>query len=198
MEPQKVHIKCPHCGALLAIMKFAGIENKMVTCPVCKEKAPYNQYREMAAPSQTERTHYPEEKTETDETEIDSQTVGGRNNVVGCLKWMQQPSFVAHLKPGRNVIGRKASASSATVQVPVVGERRMSREHLVIDVKKVPGKGWVHGASLYKEKVNATFVNDEKLEFGDCIVLKHRDLLKLPDATFLFEIPDEDETLLND
>ena len=70
----------------------------------------------------------------------------------------------------------------------------MSREHLVLEVKKVIGKGFVHYASLYKEKVNETMINNELLEYGDSIVLKSGDKLRLPDATIVFEIPDDEGT----
>ena len=70
----------------------------------------------------------------------------------------------------------------------------MSRNHLVVEVKKVPGKGFVHCVSLYKDKVNETKVNDTQLEYGDCVVLKNGDLLRLPDATLVFEIPDDEKT----
>ena len=98
------------------------------------------------------------------------------------------------LKVGRNVIGRKATASTADIQIPTAGGKHMSREHLVIEVKKVAGKGFVHYASLYKEKVNVTTINDELLEYGDSIVLKSGDKLKLLDVTILFEIPDDEGT----
>jgi hypothetical protein len=64
----------------------------------------------------------------------------------------------------------------------------------VIEVKRVPAKGYVHYVSLYKEKVNPTYVEDELLQYGDCLVLSHGDVIKLPDVTFKFEIPDEDAT----
>ena len=70
----------------------------------------------------------------------------------------------------------------------------MSREHIVIEIKKVPAKGFVHYLSLYKEKVNKTFVGNEPLVYGDCIILNHGDIIKLPDADLRFEIPNEDDT----
>ena len=70
----------------------------------------------------------------------------------------------------------------------------MSREHLVIEIKKIPGKGFVHCASLYKEKVNPTFIGQNKLEYGDCVILHHRDLIRLPDVEARFEIPDNEAT----
>ena len=98
------------------------------------------------------------------------------------------------LRPGRNVIGRKGAKSGADFQIDTGENRFMSREHIVIEVKKLPSKGFVHYVSLFKEKVNKTSVGDEPLLFGDCIVLNHGDIIKLPDANLKFEIPDDEAT----
>lgn len=98
------------------------------------------------------------------------------------------------LKPGRNIIGRKGQNSDANFQIDTADKRSMSREHIVIEVKKLPVKGFVHYVSLYKEKVNKTSIGNEPLLYGDCVVLNHGDIIKLPDATLRFEIPDGEET----
>ncbi len=98
------------------------------------------------------------------------------------------------LKTGKFIIGRKANSSMADFQIQTEGSNRMSKEHIVIEVKKVPQKGVVHYISLYKEKVNDTFINDEKMFFGDCVILKNGDIIKLPDATLKFEILDDEGT----
>jgi hypothetical protein len=49
------------------------------------------------------------------------------------------------------------------------------------------GENYVHTVSLYKEKVNETYVGENLLEFGDMVVLSPRDELRLPDATLIFE-----------
>lgn len=97
------------------------------------------------------------------------------------------------LKPGRNVIGRKAQSSSADFQI-AGDDKRMSREHLVIEVKKERGKGFVHYISLFKERCNRTEVGRTMLEYGDCIILHHGDKVRLPGAEVKFEIPDGDGT----
>jgi hypothetical protein len=70
----------------------------------------------------------------------------------------------------------------------------MSREHVVIEVKRVAGKGFVHYLSLFKEKVNRTCINNDVLEYGDCVILKHGDIIHLPGIDLKFELPDSDET----
>lgn len=98
------------------------------------------------------------------------------------------------LNAGANVIGRKASASKAHFQIDTGTNKRMSREHLIIEVKRIPSKGFTHHVSLFKERVNKTFVNASQLLWGDKIILQHGDRIKLPDMDLRFELPDEEAT----
>lgn len=187
-----IKIKCPHCGVSLKINgQIPGLEQKSITCPVCKEKSPFTAYkrvREEAEPGTqyggSERTQYGGETP----TELNV----SKNTRLGRLSTLMASAESYPLQKGRNVVGRKAEGSTATIQV--VSSNRLSREHLVIEVKEVPAKGLVHYASLYKERCNATFVNDVRLEFGDCVILRHGDLLRLPDTVLRFDIHDEPHT----
>lgn len=117
----------------------------------------------------------------------------GSNWVLGKLT-VEETGQSYQLKPGRNVVGRKAQSSSADFQIAATADKRMSREHLVIEVKKVPGKGFVHYVSLFKEQCNPTQVGHETLMYGDCLILNHGDRLRLPGVTVKFEIPDGEGT----
>lgn len=201
-----IQIKCPFDGAVLSVKNQPGIENKNVTCPICKNKYPFSQFRRVTQNPGYEdpATHYPgsnehatgifdnhtryahDEKTQVGD--LPNFTLG-KVSVVGRGQSFQ-------LRPGRNVIGRKAQKSEADFKIDTADKRSMSREHIIIDVKKVPGKGFVHYLSLYKEKVNSTYLGNEQLFYGDCIVINHGDIIKLPDATLRFEIPDDEATQL--
>lgn len=192
-----IKIKCPYCGAVLSVKNQAGIESKSVTCPICKQKSPFNDFKKVVDKANDESTQYPgdDEKTSYKNSSDPGTDIGtGLNFTLGKLKVMPSgPSF--QLKPGKNVIGRRASQSSADFQIPTEPDnKRLSREHLVVEVKKVSGKGFVHYASLYKQKVNKTYIGNELLEYGDCIVLNHGDKIKLPDIVVKFEIPDDEGT----
>ena len=187
-----IKIKCPHCGAVLSVKNQAGIETKNVTCPICKQMSPFSGFRPVADYAAEERTRYPGSEEHPGTQNSGPDTVGS-NFTLGRLKVLSSGKKF-QLKPGRNVVGRQADNSTADIQIPTEGSKRMSREHLIIEVRKVPGKGFVHYASLCKEKVNATFVNDAGLEYGDCVVLHHGDIIKLPDSDVKFEIPDEEGT----
>lgn len=188
-----IRIGCPRCGSVLSVKKFPGIETKTVTCPVCKLKGLFTTYKQIVNNYDDEPTEYPEDLAkgnplDSEKTEFKEE----KSLILGELK-VVATSQSFRLMPGRNVIGRKASQSAAQIQIPC-SNKRMSREHLLIEVKKEVGKGFVHYISLNKEHVNDTFVNSAKLEYGDKIVLKHGDIIRLPDVEVRFEIPDEEGT----
>ena len=203
--PDIIKIKCPHCGGVLTAKYQQGIESKSVTCPICKRKSPFMDFKQIQQQAE-EHTQYPDSgehtqyRTSGEHTQYrqsaDPKTnfASGPNLIIGRLQVLPAgPSL--QLSAGRNIVGRRASQSSATVQIPVPDERkRMSREHLVIDVRRVQGKGFVHYVSLYKEKVNRTLVGSNELEYGDSIVLCHGDIIHLPDVDVRFELPDEEGT----
>lgn len=175
MENNKIQIKCPHCGVVLGLKAVPGLEKKTLRCPKCGVPTPFLSFKRVEVQAQ------PPKKTES-ETLVPA----FRNQVIGTLRLKGSATPPFQLKEGRNIVGRATSSSTADVQIPVLGSKRMSREHLIIDVKLV-GENYVHTVSLYKEKVNETYVGENLLEFGDMVVLSPRDELRLPDATLIFE-----------
>lgn len=202
-----IKIKCPFDGAVLTIKYVPGIETKSVTCPICKKTYPYTEFKRVS-PNVDQSNSATDWKANEEHTQYGGgghNTYGGEGNTeignlpnytLGKIKDINR-GISYQLKPGRNVIGRKGAKSESNFQIDTGDKRSMSREHIVIEVKKVHGKGYVHYLSLYKEKVNSTFIGNEPLTYGDCIVLNHGDLIKLPDANLKFEIPDDEATDLN-
>ncbi len=191
MDTDSVKIKCPYCRAVLAVRKQPGLENKNVTCPVCEKKSPFSDF-EMIVYEDHENTVYPGASQDSGKSEISG--AAAQNYTLGVLT-MPDSGLSFRLKTGRNIIGRKADTSSADIQIPVAdNKKRLSRNHLVVDVKKVSNKGFVHQVSLYKKDLNATYINGELLEFGDCVIIKDGDILELPDVRLKFRMPDIDET----
>ncbi len=136
--------------------------------------------------NEKEETSYLRDGEATEQTDLD-------NMMIGCLK-MKTSGQTFRLSPGRNVIGRKASASSANIQLDTGENHRVSREHIVIEVKKIPGKGFVHYLSLFKERVNSTLHNKGSLLFGDCVILKNGDTISLPNFDIVFELHESEGT----
>lgn len=195
-----IQIKCPFDGAVLSVKNQPGIESKNVTCPICKHKYPFTQFKRVYQTNSNddpdteypggegEKTRYAHGDNSSEDTDL-----GQMNFTLGRLKILGG-SGSYQLKPGRNVIGRRGQKSEANFQIDTGEKRSMSREHIVIEVKKVPNKGFVHYISLFKEKVNKTYIGNEPLIYGDCVVLAHGDVIKLPDANLKFELPDDEAT----
>lgn len=193
-----IQIKCPFDGAVLTVKNQPGIETKNVTCPICKHKYPFTQFKRVIAtpgnddPDTEYPGQYPGERTRYSE---DTEVNDNPNFNIGMLVH-EGPGKRFRLKPGRNVIGRKAQKSQADIQIDTADKRAMSREHIVIEIKNEAKQGFVHYISLAKEKVNKTFVGGEQMYFGDCLILSDGVEIKLPDATLRFVIPDDEDTEL--
>jgi hypothetical protein len=192
-----IQIKCPFCGSVLSVKTQPGIESKNVGCPVCRHKYPFTQFKCLSgsSPGDEPPTDYARKEEHTSYRSYESgQTEMPKENLELGRLTVDGSGISYRLMPGRNVVGRKAAKSEAGIQIYTADSRAMSREHIVIDVKNVPGKGFVHTLSLYKEKVNPTFIGSEPLVYGDRIVLTHGDVIRLPDTTLKFELPDEEAT----
>jgi hypothetical protein len=191
-----IKIKCPFDGAVLSVKKQAGMETKNVTCPVCKHKYPFTAFRLMAnVPKEDLATLYPDasEHTEYEAESFDAKGMNSSNLTLGKLI-VVGTSTTYQLIPGRNVVGRKGRQSVADFQIDTAGDHSMSRQHILVEVKKVPMKGFVHYLSLVKEKVNPTYFGDEPLLYGDKIILHDGDQIRLPGATLKFVLPDDEAT----
>lgn len=183
---ETIDVKCPWCSATLRIRQAPGMESKKITCPNCKQTSPFLQFKKAV-------TIEDESATCFRSSNYNSQNLKSENLIIGRLIIpLSGVSF--QLKPGKNIIGRKATASSAHFQIPTGENKRLSREHLIIEVKRLPSIGFRHSVSLYKERVNKTFINNTQLLYGDTLILQHGDIIKLPDLNVRFELPDEEAT----
>lgn len=196
-----MNIKCPHCGKILLIKQQITDFSRVITCPVCKESSALSNFRILDNNRQPQGDHTQyggqggrtdfNDCTHFDETQATGHTNYG-NSLIGSLTITGTPqASPCKLIIGKNIVGREWPGNSITnIQIPTPGKNRMSREHLVIEVKEVAGKGIVHYASLYKQNVNPTFINKERLMFGDCVILRDGDLIDLPDASLKFTLDD--------
>ena len=193
MDKETIKIKCPRDGGVLMVKRVPGIENKHVTCPICKTKMLFTEFKIISEEysddtqygNSDELTQYGGNKSDNDDKTPES-LIPGKLTVKGTTKSYQ-------LRPGLNIIGRTAAKSKATIQVDCPS-KRMSREHLAIEVKRLPKEGYVHYARLFKSQVNATYINGLKLEAGDVVVLTHGNTISLPDVEMVFTLPDGEET----
>ncbi len=184
-----IRIKCPFDGAILGVKNVPGIENKSVRCPACNNKYPFSAFKRVSP-----AVNHGGGAAEREEGTLINDNLKGEDFTLGVLTVVGTDKQFT-LNPGKNIIGRKGKKSSANFQIDTGEKRSMSREHLVVEVKKVPGKGYVHYLSLFKDHVNPTFIGKEPLLFGDCVILKEGDIIQLPDASLSFTLPDEEGTI---
>ncbi len=182
-----VKIGCTKCGAVLSVQYAPGIESKNVTCPICKNKGAFSTFRRIEDPTSDDgHTQIPDTLTKNPEG---ASTIG--TLIINGVK------YPLHI--GRNVIGRQASGNNADIQIPTsVATKRMSRQHVVIDVKQLAGSCYQHQLSLYKPEVNTTYLNNDKINYGDTLLLINNFTIKLPDCDAKFVIESPDQTYLDD
>ena len=202
MEQNIIKIKCPCCGTVLQVKDEPGLAEKSTTCPVCKQKNQIKNFKKVYD-RQEEKTEYPTEYPKmkgasgySEMTEVVNNHETAKLTLGRLMVLPSGPSY--QLRPGQNIIGRKHTETEhADFELQTNG-KRMSRQHLNIEVKKVPGKGFVHYISLCGQKANPTFVGDNRLDVGDCVVINDGDIIKLPDMPDIsvkFEIPDGEKTI---
>lgn len=145
-------VKCPNCSAVLRF-KTAPKPTAFVTCPLCKSRRPVGDYVALAV------------KTPPQTPPPMPQSRPGVLEFAGAL---------FPLARGRNVVGRKASTSTATLQLPDES-RYMSREHFVVEVSAASSGRLRHELTLYKDNVQPTWVNSMPLMHGERVELHHGD-----------------------
>lgn len=111
----------------------------------------------------------------------------GVEGKIGMLV-IKNSNKIYQLKAGCNIIGRNGEGTKAHFKIDTPNERRISREHIVIEVLK-DGNCTNHITKLYKREVNTTYINTTRLEYGDSVILKDGDNIELPGVTLQFIIP---------
>ena len=183
---ETIDVKCPWCSATLRIRQTPGMEGKTITCPNCKHTSPFIQFKKVVPAEEESVNCFP--------GGIGNVTIPTKENLLIGRLIIPIIDISYQLLPGKNIIGRKASASTANFQIETGENKRMSREHLLIEVKRIPSTGFMHYVTLCKERVNNTFINSTELLWVDTLILQHGDIIKLPDIDLRFELPEEEAT----
>lgn len=183
METQ---IQCPNCGSILGVTIEQEPESVSVICPVCKVVNKYTNYIKVQ--------EEPINRIE-DETQYFND---GRQMICPMAKLILCGSNKKYtLKQGRNCIGRKATTSTADVQIET-DDRSMSRSHAIIDVHLSDNGKYTYYLTNDKNK-NVTYVGNDLLESGDCVVISVNDKIKMGKTILQLEYPDisEDKTVIS-
>jgi pSer/pThr/pTyr-binding forkhead associated (FHA) protein len=179
---ERIRIKCPNCGAILEVIDNPANAGKNVTCPNCKVRNKYEDFKRVI----------PRIEAEDDVTQIETRIKGTIGYLLQIDTGKQYP-----LKEGRNLVGRRPIKNPPKADIAIeTTDNGMSREHLYIDVMK--GRdGYYHVYASNAKNKNATTINGATLEDGDEIGLKHGDTLMLCDTQLRYVAsPIEDDTEL--
>lgn len=167
---ETIKFKCPNCGILLGAKGAPKDLDKIVTCPNCKEKNKFRDFKQIAS------------KPVTDETELS----GPVKKTLGQL--VDETTHRRYqLHEGINLIGRMTYKNPPKADVPIVTEDMgLSRSHLYIQV--LSGKdGRYHYYTYNASNANATYLNDVLLEEGNKEGLKTGDKIKSSKTVLRFE-----------
>lgn len=181
MESKK--IQCPACKSLLEVKNSKNEAEKIITCPICKSQLRVRfQHQTSSQPLDAHTVLGPAQYSGETQlgSSIDGETRlagdGGGSSATGSSSSPQKlltPVLVYNgceysLLRGENIVGRKATNSTANVQI-ATGDRSMSRAHAIIDVRAV---GQKVKAVLHNDKnKNPTYINGQELTKNDAIVL---------------------------
>ncbi len=177
METKKV--KCPGCGAVLEVRNSRNEAVKRITCPDCRMALqvtfPANMLPE--AP-----TYYPADAA-SDVLTPPGEAPGGASRTG------EHPALIFDgqrypLLDGRNVVGRRAASSTATVQIPST-DRYMSRRHVVVEVSRTP-RGLPKALLSNCKNKNATHVNGLRVEDTDEVVLQNEYEIRMGDTVVTY------------
>lgn len=197
----EIKIKCPTCGKILLLRNAPNINAASFTCPVCKEKhvvgkcQRYVERPKPMAPS-VDATRYGGASVQQqggDETRIGSpsQCGGGDETIIGSASRPAVGVLVDimgctyALRSGINTIGRKASSSTASVQISTT-DRTMSRSHAVIEVSNAGGNT-IHILRNGANK-NPSYLNGSLIGQQDQLILNNGDRIKMGNTVLTFKI----------
>lgn len=163
MQIEKKRVRCPHCGVVLDVQNKGNERVRQFACPRCKTML---------------RVDF------TPQEELATQLAAPRSVAKRlCLTYAGQ-EYALH--DGRNIVGRKAATSSATVQIDTP-DKTMSRQHAVIAVCPIANGERKVVLCDYQSK-NGIYVNGQQLREGDEIRLADGNRIKMGDTTLIFRV----------
>lgn len=161
-------VKCPSCGVVLEVRNSKNEEVKIINCPQCRMALRVRFQRQTDEPMDAE-THI------TGTNEEHKTVIAGLSSPVGKA-FIVCEGRKYELREGNNIVGRKASTSTADVQL-AVEDRYISRHNAVIKVGKM-GDGLLLTIANYKNQ-NPIKVGDVTLLDDDEVVLENGDVFTM-------------------
>lgn len=178
--PELIKVECPNCKSLLSINRMPGIEEKLLTCPICRFKSKVSVYLQGGL----SKGGY---GADDEPTQVNFVISDEKQPTIGSL-YIGDKEFA--LKKGQTLIGRMASTSRADMQIPTE-DLYMSRNHAYIIVRET--KGHVEHLLRPATPKNPIKVNGKVLQQGDIVVLNWGDKLIFGHTEIIFELPKYNE-----
>ena len=175
-------VKCPSCGVVLEVKNSKNEEVKIINCPQCGTAL---------------RVRFPQHANEPldAETHIAGKGWGGET-MIANVKNTSGKAFIIcenqryELSEGSQIVGRKASTSTADVQLDVA-DRYMSRLNAVVAVRNTNGQLLVSIAN-YKNQ-NPIKVGAVQLLPDDELVLNDGDVFTMGKTTMTLKIEQDED-----
>ena len=178
----KVFIVCPECNQQLSFNEIPDWREKIVECPKCRFKAKASVYL-LGAGSRG--------AVGADDMPTQLVMPPASSMDVGQIR-VKSTNEVQWLKPGQNIIGRRAKTGTADIKIST--DMYMSRQHVRIDVVK-KGNGYEHRLVEINSK-NIVKLNGKPINRGDILVIKFGDVLTLGTTDIVLESNDDEATRL--
>lgn len=178
----RIFIVCPECRQQLSFNEVPGYQNMVVECPKCHFKANVSVYQNgTQARGAQGADEMPTQLVMPPQSTLD----------VGQIR-VKSTNEIQWLKPGSNVIGRRAQTGTADIKIST--DMYMSRRHVQIDVVKTPS-GYEHHLVEINSK-NIVKLNGKPINRGDILILKFGDVMTLGTTDIVLESNSDEATRL--
>lgn len=172
-EQSHITVRCPECRVVLRI-KTAPRPDQTITCPKCGRRYPFSEYVPVRLVKRADARQSATTRPQSDDTVLPPRRPAPRPAVIVFA------GVSYKLRPGRNVVGRWATTSTADIQLPD-SSRFMSREHFLIEVSQAPD-GFRYTISPVKDVFQPTSVDGRPLIAGQSLPLRHRSSILITPA----------------
>lgn len=176
------NVQCPFCKCILNVPNAKNAAERVIHCPKCHNTLKVSFADPMAQPPQPGATVYGPQQGAgggPGATELPGSAPGLPKHPAILFQGRRYP-----LIEGANIIGRKATASPAHIQLPST-DVYLSRQHAVITVQYLPG-GQPHVEfAVYKAK-NATYVQNQLIVEGDRVALQNFMEIRMADTVVTY------------
>lgn len=177
-------IKCPQCQSILSSQNTLP-RDKVLVCSKCSYKGLYASFQPIQNGLQNDLPDAP--------TMIVNKSV---NDALakGHLK-LTKSTIVFFLKDGENRVGRKVDDSKCEHKVEN-GDTHLSRLHFTVNVVFNKVALCFDHQLIDNGSKNGTFLNNEKVNKGDILLLTQGDTIRAGKTEFEFELPDDGATIV--